>query len=335
MTDTREDEYHEETYTDISTRLQREYSPPTKEEVEILFAKYPKLHAGTYNYGDYEWTENHWNGVAEIIRPEDREKQHGYFRRAIDTVLKDRLNEFHTTKVMSICFNAITSLNDSEHHEIVEDLIAILAWKNKSLALQYNLLNDIILETMPCTPSHGFSGERFNSARVGINNYKGNREIWVSNLFERSYACGNEYEDNYYNHKISKLAIMVFHLTRHIKSFSGLLGAGIYETCVKLRAVNNDMLNLEMSIAFSKAYQKSSTALLRDSECKWAEPTTRDYQPFHGYCGSKLINTFGNCRENTTRQIAMNAILQFHRADQIALIKRVYKMHKLYILPEP
>jgi hypothetical protein len=320
--------YIEETYQGASVRLERECPPPIPEEVDELLGKYP-VSFRHHTYHQYEWPGGDWDeGIDNpILSPKDLEEQHKYFERVIDILLQNRLDDYHTTDLFRICSRAIVSIAKGTHTEIVNDLCMLLAWKNQTLRLMYLNMEKTVLETMDCTPQTYING------RVGIHpDHNGKRAIWVSNLFERSYAGGNQYGDEIYDHIISRLAYNTFHMTRHIRGVSQLLDAGVYEACAKLRDTNNVMMKIEMSIAFDKAFEKESTSLLRDGECKWrtlATPVPPEKQPLHGYTCRKQLNMFGNCTENTIVQRMKIPLYDNLRKDQIGLIKQLHTMQKM------
>jgi hypothetical protein len=315
--------YNEESYQKMSVRLEEELPSPSDIDVREILAKYTVTDENTFH--SYDWKDSYWNPLTntETLRPQDRAEQHAYFERAIDILLQNRLPDYHTTELISVCFHAIESLGKNEHVEIANDLFILLSWKNKTMRLLLLDMENIVQKTITSRP------KSLQNGRIGITTHDGKCCVWTSNLFERSYAGGNQYNDEVYDHNISRLAFSIFHMTRHINNLSELIEAGVCDEVIKLRDTNNIMMKLEMAIAFDKAFEKESTSLLVDSECKWdvlPKQLSLASHRFHGYTCRKQINMFGNCVENTVVQRMARVEFDYHRRDQIYLIKNIHNM---------
>ena len=324
--------YTEETYIEISERLEIESPPPTQEVLDKILARYPVSITEEYNHYAPEWTETEplYNPVTRTFTqvptlPIDLENQHNCFVYMIDMLLKNNLTSYHTRHLIGMCSHVIESLSKGVHTEVVNDLVMLLAWKNQSVRQMLIEMEQFILNKACPLPYAVPWG-------TGISDNGTNRYLWITNLFERSFAGGDPYTDEIHEHIITRLALITFHLTRHARGAYKLLDACIGDVCVKLRKLNDSMINLEMSIAFDKAFEKESTSLLRDGECKWRTLATSvppEKQPLHGYTCRKQLNMFGNCTENTIVQRMKIPLYDNFRKDQIGLIKKIHNIQKL------
>ena len=140
--------------------------------------------------------------VVDALRAKYQEETHedqdNYFKHAIDIHLRGKTDEYHTTDLLQICIRAI---DKGIHNEIIVDLFTILSWKTHTLAHKYTEMTKT---------------KTTNSHCIAVDPFYNNKDMWYG-LFQRSYAGGNIYPNEYYDHKISRLVICIFHLSRLIK----------------------------------------------------------------------------------------------------------------------
>ena len=251
--------YNEESYQSHSVRLEEELPSPSDIDVREILVKYTVTDENTFHHHD--WTAPHWNPLTNTttLRPEDRVEQHSYFERAIDILLQNRLPDYHTTELITVCFHAIESFGKNEHVEIANDLFRLLSWKNKTMRLLLLDMENIVQKTITSRP------KSLQNGRIGITTHDGKCCVWTSNLFERSYAGGNQYNDEVYDHIISRLTFSIFHMTRHINNLS------------ELRIILPEVCKLDIPVIFPPVIVTSLLFCVTNLNVRFAVLPSRDF----------------------------------------------------------
>ncbi len=221
---------------------------------------------------------------------------------------------------MDVCGNAINSLDDKKHLDVIQEIIEMLKWKNVTLTSQYDQLENYILENVRCVPKTKFNGD-VSHCRSGIHtNDDGTREIIYTPELERSFAGPIPWNENkYHNNQITKLFMNVRNLIRKIKCCSKLLGPLLCSLYSRLRSLNNQMLYQEFAFTGGGDYVYIT---LPKSES----------HPFHGYQCRKIINLFAHCIECSSKQKAVRIVFEWLKMQQIQLIKLTHECCMLYKL---
>ena len=365
---------------DRAIRLQREYPVLSEEETAMAEGRWPLQPEDSNEFSHF--IDDYWYGDEENpkrlmcnipgVTPyvSKRERQVNYLRQVIDTVRKDLLPRNHSSAMSGIARVAIESLQRGVHVEIIADLVTLLRSKLARLCSKYVKTNEIIMEHMSATPSIDNTGEEFPSYRVRIQSSidTGAKTIWLTGLYERSYAGGGIYNAEFDEHEISILLMSTFHLSREVREYSTLLSAGIHEIDeqlrketdidVQLRKETNDRLKIEMAIVFAPAYRNSVSlsTMLRShtsppkvsdvAKCGISRPLPLEERSrFYGYSGHNVFRLYTNLPNiNDNTRYALNIMLYGYNASQIQLIRKNNvnlrdlcekreEMHNVYMMP--
>lgn len=371
---------NEESNVERAIRLQREYPVLSEEETALAEGRWPLQAEDSNEFSHF--IDDYWYGDEENpkrlmldipgLTPyvPKRERQVNYLRQVIDTVRKDLLPRNHSSAMSGIARVAIESLQRGVHVEIIADLVTLLRSKLARLCSKYVKTNEIIMEHMSVTPSIDNTGEEFPSYRVRIQPSidTGAKTIWLTGLYERSYAGGGIYNAEIDEHEISILLMSTFHLSREVREYSTLLSAGIHEIDeqlrketdidVQLRKETNDRLKIEMAIVFAPAYRNSVSlsTMLRShtsppkvsdvAKCGISRPLHwEERSRFYGYSGHNVFHLYKNASYISGNvRYAFNIVLYGYNASQIQLIRKNSanlrdlcekrkEMHNVYMMP--